>query len=295
MKFLPVKLTDEELLSRWPEVLASRSYCTAHEAMKYNSNPGYNTFVVGLARARLRTHAGLDNSTDTVADHLAVNFNYDQIMDILQGRNMHSVGAFAAATCSCKSKSQVVSNFALRPLALRDRDPWDLALTGRVMFNEDGLWQDTSDFTSLQDLKPAPFNKFSQRLQMFKAPTLSIMARCTCFNTYVVSVMPYTASYFGLSTPDLNTLRQQAAKFILKRHWLESEILPYVLRSVGIAPVLDPALVATVAATGLYFREGNTLEDLVNMNLHPGGCNLRQRSVVHDLLLFWSPFVKLHA
>ena len=252
--------------------------------MKYNSNPGYNTFVVRLARACLRTHAGLDNSTDTVADHLAVNFNYDQIMDILQGRNMHSVGAFATATCSCKGKSQVVSNFALRPLALRDLEqsgygihalvPYapslGLALTGRVMFNEDGLWQDTSDFTSLQDLKPAPFNKFSQRLQMFKAPTLSIMARCTCFNTYVVSVMPYTASYFGLSTPDLNTLRQQAAKFILKRHWLESEILPYVLRSVGIAPVLDPALVATVAATGLYFREGNTLEDLVNMNLHPG-------------------------
>ena len=66
-----------------------------------------------------------------------------------------------------------------------------------------------------------------------------------------------------------------------------------MLRYLGIAPVLDPALVATVAATGLYFREGNTLEDLVNMDILPEGCNLRQRSVVHDLLQFWSPFVKL--
>ena len=67
-----------------------------------------------------------------------------------------------------------------------------------------------------------------------------------------MSVMPYTASYFGLCTSDLNFLRQQEVKFLLKRHWLESEILPYVLRLVGIAPVLDPALVATVAATGLF-------------------------------------------
>ena len=146
---------------------------------------------------------------------------------------------------------------------------------------------------TLYDIKPAPFQKFAQRLQLFRAPTLSIVARCTCFNTYIVSVMPYTASYFGLCTTDLNLLRQQAVKFLLKRHWLESEILPYVLRLVGIAPVLDPALVATVAATGLYFREGNTLEDLINMNLLPDGCNLRQRSVVHDLLQFWAPSVKL--
>ena len=59
--------------------------------------------------------------------------------------------------------------------------------------------------------------------------------------------------------------------------------------------MLDPALVATVAATatGLYFREGNTLEDLININLYPSGCNLRQRSVVRDLLDLWAPFLKL--
>ena len=82
------------------------------------------------------------------------------------------------------------------------------------------------------------------------------MARCTGFNTFIFSVMPYTIS------TDLNRLRPAAAKFILKRHWIESEILPYVLRYLGIATLLDPALSATVAATGLYLREGNPVEDL---------------------------------
>ncbi len=75
MKFPPVKLTDEELLSKWPEVVASRSYSTAYEAMRENSNPGYNTLVIRMARTRLRTHPRSDNSADTVADHLAVNYN----------------------------------------------------------------------------------------------------------------------------------------------------------------------------------------------------------------------------
>ncbi len=107
--------------------------------------------------------------------------------------------------------------------------------------------------------------------------------------------MPYTASYFGLSTNDLNLnmLRQQAAKFILKRNWLEAEILPYVLRYIGVAPLMDPALAAAFAATGLYFREGNTLEDLINTNLCPTGCNFRQRSIVRDLLMLWFPFVRM--
>ena len=42
---------------------------------------------------------------------------------------------------------------------------------------------------------------------------------------YILSVMPYTASYFGLSSTDLNYLRQQAVKFILGRHWIEARDL----------------------------------------------------------------------
>ena len=91
MKFLPVKLTDEELLSKWPEIVSSRPYSTAYDALRANSNPGYNTLVIRMARTRLRIHPSSDNSTDTVADHLAVNYNFTQVTEILQGRDMHSV------------------------------------------------------------------------------------------------------------------------------------------------------------------------------------------------------------
>ena len=60
----------------------------------------------------------------------------------------------------------------------------------------------------------------------------------------------------------MNWLRQAASKYILKRKWIEAEILPYILRYVGITTLLDPALSAAVAALGLYLREGNPLEDL---------------------------------
>ena len=71
--------------------------------------------------------------------------------------------------------------------------------------------------------------------------------------------MPYTASYFGVSSQDLNFLRQQAAKFIVGRHWIESEMLPYALRFLGVSVMLDPALSVTVSAVGLYFRSATTM------------------------------------
>ena len=119
------------------------------------------------------------------------------------------------------------------------------------------------------------------------------MAKSTCFNTYVLSVMPYTASYFGLSTADLNYLRQQAVKFVLGRHWIEAEIFPYILRYTGVSVLLDPALSATVAATGLYFREGNRYEDLWIEHSDSTGCNLRQKAIVRDLLQLWVPYIQL--
>ena len=108
---------------------------------------------------------------------------------------------------------------------------------------------------------------------------------------HILSVMPYTISYFGLTSLDLNRLRQAAAKFILKRHWLEAEILPYVLRYFGIATLLDPAVSATVAATGLYLREGNPIEELTCHPGREGCCNVRQRSVVLELFGMWAPFL----
>ena len=215
MQFPPHRLTAEELMLHWPGILSSCPYSTAYEALEANMCPGYNTRV---ARAQLRTNTSAETVSTTVADHLAVNYSFAQAIEILQGRETYSVGAFAAVTCSCKSKSHVVTNYALRPSAisfLKKSGYWihsivpqapslGLALTGRTTLDEEGSWQDVSSHTTLYD-KPTPFQKFSGRLQAFRSPTLSIMARCTCFNTYIISVMPYTASYFGLSTYDLKS------------------------------------------------------------------------------------------
>ena len=79
----------------------------------------------------------------------------------------------------------------------------------------------------------------------------------------------------------------------MKRHWLEAEILPHVLRYFGIATLLDPAVSATIAATGLYLREGNPVEDLGYQNGREECGNARQKSVVLALMDLWSPYVGL--
>ena len=129
--------------------------------------------------------------------------------------------------------------------------------------------------------------------ERFRVRGLPEQCKSTCFNTYILSVMPYTASYFGLSSTDLNYLRQQAVKFILGRHWIEAEIFPYILRYLGVSVLLDPALSATVAATGLYFREGNRYEDLWIEHSDSSRCNLRQKAIVRDLLQLWIPYIQL--
>ena len=103
MRFLPIKLSDEELMSRWPAIAASRPYSTAYyEALQENSSPGYNTLIIRMARTQLRVNSCINNSIDTIADHLAVNYNFTQVTEILQGRDMHSIGVFVTSTCSCK-------------------------------------------------------------------------------------------------------------------------------------------------------------------------------------------------
>ena len=61
----------------------------------------------------------------------------------------------------------------------------------------------------------------------------------------------------------------------------------------GVSVLLDPALSATVAATGLYFREGNKYEDLWIEHSDSSGCNLRQKAIVRDLLQLWVPYIQL--
>ena len=207
---------------------------------------------------------------DPSKQHLAINLNFEQCREVGHGRQMHTIGFFSNIHCSCKSKSHIVTNFSMRPYALSGIEKagygvhavtasapaLGLTLFGRTAFDEQGEWAECSPPTSLRESKPAPFQKFQQRLRSFSTPTLSIIARSTCFNTYILSVMPYTASYFGLSSTDLNYLRQQAVKFILGRHWIEAEIFPYI-------------------------------------HSDSSGCNLRQKAIVRDLLQLWIPYIQL--
>ena len=232
---------------------------------------------------------------------------YQQVQDINAGREMHQLGAFAKVKCKCKSKSNIIVNAPLGARSLHKVETSSfgvqaicpiapslgLALLGRWELDANGVFVPVEPPQGLNDVNAGPFRKLCDRLKSFYRPTLSITARCTGFNTFILSVMPYTISYFGLTTADLNRLRQASARFILKRHWLEAEILPHVLRYFGIATLLDPAVSATIAATGLYLREGNPVEDLGYQNGREECGNARQKSVVLALMDLWSPYVGL--
>ena len=298
----PTLSESNDIERHWPELLSSEAYPTALAAMKANYRPGYNTVVARICSAS----ASPDDVTAPGSTCCLVGvFAFQQILDIQNGVQLHHLGAFATVGCKCKSKSNILTNMALRDGAVRRIEDagfgvqamcakapsLGLALVGRYEFTAEGSLGKVEVSRGLDNYNTGPFRKLLDRLKSFNRPTLSIIARCTGFNTFILSVMPYTISYFGLTSTDLNRLRQAAARFILKRHWLEAEILPYVLRYLGIATLLDPAVSATVAATGLYLREGNPIEEL---SCHPGRdscCNVRQRAVVLELFNMWAPFI----
>ena len=100
--------------------------------------------------------------------------------------------------------------------------------------------------------------------------------------------MLYAISYFGITTRDLNYLRQAAVRMVLKRHWLEAEIMPYVLRYVGVATLTDPALAATIAALGLFLRQGGDRSELWAEGNHG-----RQVIATRILLNMWADYLPL--
>ena len=132
------------------------------------------------------------------------------------------------------------------------------------------------------------FGKFADRLRLFSRPQISIHARGVAFNTFVQSVMLYAISYFGITSKDLNYLRQAAVRLVLKRHWLEAEIMPYVLRYVGVATVTDPALAATISTLGMFLREGGDPTELWS-----DGRQERQTVATRILLDMWLDYVPL--
>ena len=223
------------------------------------------------------------------------------------GRQMHKIGAYATVACVCKSKSNIITNVQLNSRAMQKVEQsgfgvqaicakapsLGLALVGRFDLDGYGKFVHAEPPLRLGDFNAGPYRKLLDRLKSFNRPTLSITARCTGFNTFILSVMPYTISYFGLTMFDLNRLRQAASKFILKRSWIEAEILPYVLRFFGIATLLDPAVSATIAAVGLYLREGNPIEELYHQSGREQCSNARQKSVVLALLDLWTSYIDI--
>ena len=298
----PHKCLSASVDAAWPGLLLTQPFPTAMAALLANMRRGYNTVLV---RKGAPTDTPPNGQVRQQYHCLAAVYTFQQICEINDGSRMHRLGAFATLECTCKSKSHILCNVELRPLALRRIEAsrfgiqairshapsLGLALEGRFHFLEDGSFGCAAPRMHLEEFNPAPARKMFDRLKSFSRPTLSIVARCTGYNTFILSVMPFSLSYFGLTSKDLNWLRQAASKYILKRKWIEAEILPYILRYVGITTLLDPALSAAVSALGLYLREGNPLEDLHHVG-NEGRCsNSRQRAVVQDLINMWHPYV----
>ena len=299
---LPHRCISASVDATWPGLMHTQSYPTAMAALLANMRKGYNTVLV-----RKGTPTDTPPNEHRLQQYhcMVAVYTFQQIKEMNEGSHMHRLGSFAAVSCACKSKSHILCNTALRSLALRKVEATrfgiqairphapslGLALEGRFQFLEDGSFGQVAPRTHLDEFNPAPARKIIDRLKSFSRPTLSILARCTGYNTFILSGMPFSLSYFGLTTKDLNWLRQAASKYMLKRKWIEAQILPYILRYVGITTLLDPALSAVVAALGLYLREGNPLEDLHFLGNDARCSNSRQRAVVQDLLNMWHPYV----
>ena len=315
----PVCCSRQAILEQWPNLFSSESHATITQALQKCIRIGYNVVIL-----RIGTFDNPDNRDDAFSDGSSIIsiLSYEQGLAFLQGKNFGQLGIFSNGKCNCKSKSHILTNFKLRSAAISAIDATGfglhsisgqapslgLALAGRWIFGPSGRYTAFELPVLLRDVVPTPFKKLQDRLKAFNRPTLSIVARCTGYNTFILSVLPYTMSYFGIDTINLNKVRQAAVKFVLKRHWISAEIFPYMLRFMHIAPLLDPALTALVAALGLYLREGNPIEEIAiqhgrdvrtllsftsNLDETKVG-NSRQLSVVHDLMQMWSPFISFN-
>ena len=307
------------LEEQWPQLVGSEPHATITIALQKSIQPGYN---VALLRIGIVDNEENRDGTFSNGSSIMCILSYEQGLAFLQGKDYGQLGVFANGKCNCKSKSHILTNFRMRPSAISTIDhagfglhsisghapSLGLALAGRWVFGHTGLYEEFELPILLPDIVPTPFKKLQERLKAFNRPTLSIVARCTGYNTFILSVLPYTMSYFGIDTVNLNKVRQAAVQFVLKRHWISAEIFPYMLRFMNIAPLLDPALTALVAALGLYLREGNPIEEIATQHgrgvrallpltpdpVESQACNGRQLSVVHDLIRMWSPFVSFN-
>ena len=223
----PHKCLSASVDAAWPGLLLTRPFPTAIAALLANMKEGYNTVLV-----RKGTPTDTPPNENRLQQYhcIVAVYTFQQINDMNEGSHMHRLGSFATLSCACKSKSHILCNAALRSLALRKVEATrfgiqairphapslGLALEGRVQIQEDGSFEYVAPRTHLDEFNPAPARKMFDRLKSFSRPTLSILARCTGYNTFILSVMPFSLSYFGLTSKDLNWLRQAASKYTSK-------------------------------------------------------------------------------
>ncbi len=290
MKFGARTLNGDELLGYWPQIDLAPTYPTVTAALENTGVRGYSVLV-----CRRFGHKGNGGG-------VLINLSFSQALAVCQGKDYSVIMPLLAQTCTCKSKCSVVTNFAMRSLAMSllektqygahsivpQTPALGLVLFSRWYLSDEGRWKRYCEPVELSSFHPKSFGKFSDRLRLFIRPQFSVQARCVAFNTFVHSVMLYATSYFGITSRDLNFLRQAAVKLVLKRHWLEAEIMPYVLRFVGIATLTDPALAATVAALGLFVRRGGDPAELWS-----DGDRSRQGVATRILLGMWYDYLPL--
>ena len=119
MKFLPRIVTTEELIDYWPACVTAKKFATPQEALSQCLQPGRCTLVVRISTADIE-HRAPEASQRNL--HICVNLSYAQARDILSGTAMHEATALLAGSCSCKSKSCVVTNYDLGPIFLKTLD-----------------------------------------------------------------------------------------------------------------------------------------------------------------------------
>ena len=92
-----------------------------------------------------------------------------------------------------------------------------LALVGRWVFDTQGCYQSCQISSGIEDFVATPFKKLHDRLKAFQQPTLSIVSRCIGFNTFILSVMPYTMSFFRTQQPGAQPFKTDRCWFYLKK------------------------------------------------------------------------------
>ena len=112
-------VTTEELLDYWPAVVDACEFGTLLEAIFRNMWPGRCTRAVRVSTADFRL-APADASQRH--HHICINLSHSQAMDILKGLAVHETTALLVGPCACKSKSCVVTNYALSPVFLKTLD-----------------------------------------------------------------------------------------------------------------------------------------------------------------------------